>query len=86
MALKLEEIALNDEYFIARNLYPNIDFYSGITLRAMGIPANMFTTIFALGRMPGWFSQWSEMHEKGGMKICRPRQIYTGYLQKNINL
>jgi len=86
LALKLEEIALNDEYFIERNLYPNIDFYSGITLRAMGIPTNMFTTIFALGRMPGWFSQWSEIYEKGSSKICRPRQIYTGNLQKNINL
>lgn len=86
LARKLEEIALNDPYFVSRNLYPNIDFYSGITLRAMGIPLNMFTVIFALGRMPGWYAQWSEMYAKSGSRLCRPRQIYTGSLQRNINL
>lgn len=78
IAKKLEEIALTDNYFIEKNLYPNVDFYSGIVLRAMGIPTNMFTVMFAIGRLPGWISQWQEDHEDPNGKICRPRQIYTG--------
>ncbi|MEH0831345.1 citrate synthase [Anaplasma bovis] len=79
IAVAMEEIALKDEYFIERKLYPNVDFYSGILLRAMGIPIRMFTTIFALGRTAGWVSQWHEMISEGhGVKICRPRQLYSG--------
>lgn len=78
IASKLEEIALCDEYFVSRNLYPNIDFYSGIIYRALGIPTNMFTVMFALGRLPGWIAQWKEMREDQSTKIYRPRQIYMG--------
>ncbi|MDH4317415.1 MAG: citrate (Si)-synthase, partial [Desulfobulbaceae bacterium] len=78
IAVKLEEIALNDKYFIERNLYPNVDFYSGIIYRAIGIPTNMFTVMFALGRLPGWIAQWKEMQEDPDTKIGRPRQIYVG--------
>ena len=78
IAQRLENIALNDEYFQKRNLYPNVDFYSGIILRALGIPVNMFPVIFAMGRMPGWIAQWHEMASSPGGKIHRPRQIYTG--------
>ena len=78
IALKLEEVALNDEYFIERKLYPNVDFYSGIIYRAMGFPTNMFTVLFALGRLPGWIAHWKEMIEDPKTKIGRPRQIYTG--------
>jgi citrate synthase len=78
LAQEIEEIALNDEYFISRNLYPNVDFYSGIIYRAIGIPTNMFTVMFALGRLPGWIAQWKEMREDTTTKIGRPRQIYTG--------
>ncbi|MDX2301673.1 MAG: citrate synthase [Microscillaceae bacterium] len=77
IAKKLEEAALNDEYFIERKLYPNVDFYSGIIYRAMGIPTDMFTVMFALGRLPGWIAQWKEMREED-QPIGRPRQIYTG--------
>ena len=77
IAKGLEEAALNDEYFKARNLYPNVDFYSGIIYRALGIPTEMFTVMFALGRLPGWIAQWKEMREKGE-PIGRPRQVYTG--------
>jgi len=77
IAKNLEKIALEDDYFVKRNLYPNVDFYSGIIYRAMGIPVNMFTVLFAIGRMPGWLAHWLEMRE-GGSKIHRPRQIYTG--------
>jgi citrate synthase len=77
IAKKLEEAALNDEYFIQRKLYPNVDFYSGIIYRALGIPTNMFTVMFALGRLPGWIAQWKEMNEDRD-PIGRPRQIYTG--------
>jgi citrate synthase len=77
IAKGLEEIALKDEYFIERKLYPNVDFYSGIIYRAMGIPTNMFTVMFALGRLPGWISHWLEMRQQG-VRINRPRQIYTG--------
>jgi len=78
IARNLEEIVLTDEYFVSRNLYPNIDFYSGIIYRAIGIPTNMFTVMFALGRLPGWIAQWKEMREDPQTKIYRPRQIYTG--------
>ncbi len=77
-AKELEEIALEDEYFISHNLYPNVDFYSGIALRAIGIPTNMFTVMFAIGRLPGWIAQWRENFYDAESKICRPRQIYMG--------
>jgi citrate synthase len=77
-AKKLEEAALGDEYFVSRKLYPNVDFYSGIIYRAIGIPTNMFTVLFAIGRIPGWIAQWKEMLEAPNAKIGRPRQIYTG--------
>jgi citrate synthase len=83
IARKLEEIALADPYFIDRQLYPNVDFYSGILLRAMGIPTNMFTVCFAIGRLPGWIAQWKEQHDDPTTKIQRPRQIYTGPTQTN---
>lgn len=78
IAKNLESIALEDDYFIERKLYPNVDFYSGIIYRAMGIPTNMFTVMFALGRMPGWISQWKEMKEDPHGRIHRPRQVYMG--------
>ncbi|MCW8848269.1 MAG: citrate (Si)-synthase, partial [Sedimenticola sp.] len=78
IAKRLEEIALSDSYFIERKLYPNVDFYSGIILRAIGIPTSMFTVIFAIGRLPGWIAHWYEQHSQGDGKIWRPRQIYTG--------
>jgi citrate synthase len=78
VAMELEKIALNDEYFVKRKLYPNIDFYSGITLKAMGFPTSMFTVLFAVARTVGWIAQWSEMMEDPAAKIGRPRQIYTG--------
>ena len=78
VAMELEKIALDDEYFVKRKLYPNIDFYSGITLRAMGFPSSMFTVLFALARTVGWIAQWTEMMEDASQKIGRPRQVYTG--------
>ncbi len=78
IAQALEEVALKDSYFVERSLYPNVDFYSGIIYRAMGIPTNMFTVMFALGRLPGWIAQWRELHNETSKRICRPRQIYTG--------
>ncbi len=75
---RLEEVALSDEYFIERKLYPNVDFYSGILYRAMGIPTEMFTVMFALGRIPGWIAHWKEMMEDPDVRIGRPRQVYTG--------
>jgi citrate synthase len=78
IAQQLEEVALADEYFIERKLYPNVDFYSGVIYRAMGIPVQMFTVLFAMGRLPGWIAHWMEMHRSPTKKICRPRQIYTG--------
>ncbi|MDO4586069.1 MAG: citrate synthase [Planctomycetia bacterium] len=78
IARELEERALQDNYFIERKLYPNVDFYSGILLRAMGIPTDMFTVIFAIGRLPGWIAQWKEQHDNPATKIIRPRQIYVG--------
>lgn len=83
LAMKLEEIALNDSYFAERNLYPNVDFYSGIILKAIGIPTSMFTVIFALARTVGWISHWKEMIEMG-QKIGRPRQLYTGHTQRDL--
>ncbi|MBI4178842.1 citrate synthase [bacterium] len=78
IALGLEEIALKDDYFVSRKLYPNVDFYSGIIYRALGIPTNMFTVLFAMGRLPGWIAHWKEMHADPAFKIGRPRQIYIG--------
>jgi citrate synthase len=78
IAKGLEQTALADDYFVTRKLYPNVDFYSGIIYRALGIPTNMFTVMFALGRMPGWLSQWKEMRETKETKISRPRQVYIG--------
>ena len=78
MALELERIALQDEYFVTRKLYPNVDFYSGIIYRAMGYPTDYFTVLFALGRLPGWIAQWEEMLGDKEQKIARPRQIYVG--------
>jgi citrate synthase len=78
IAKELEATALRDEYFIERKLYPNVDFYSGVIYRAIGIPVPMFTVLFALGRLPGWIAQWLEMRRSPSKKICRPRQIYTG--------
>ena len=82
LAMKLEEVALNDDYFVKRGLYPNVDFYSGIIYRALGIPTDMFTVMFALGRLPGWIAQWKEMRENKE-PIGRPRQIYTGYTKRD---
>jgi citrate synthase len=78
IAKKLEEIALQDDYFISRKLYPNVDFYSGIIMRAIGIPLDMFTVIFAIGRMPGWIANFKEVMKDSTGRIARPRQIYTG--------
>jgi citrate synthase len=78
VAIELEQIALKDDYFIDHNLYPNVDFYSGIVMRAIGIPTNMFTVMFAIGRLPGWIAQWKESQDDPNWKLCRPRQIYTG--------
>jgi citrate synthase len=78
MAMELEKIALEDEYFIERKLFPNVDFYSGIILRAMGFPTSMFTVLFAVARTVGWISQWKEMIEEPALKIGRPRQLYIG--------
>ncbi len=78
IAQELAEVALRDEYFIERKLYPNVDFYSGIIYRAIGIPVPMFTVLFAIGRLPGWIAHWREMHHSPSKRICRPRQIYTG--------
>ena len=84
LAKELELAALNDEYFISRGLYPNVDFYSGIIYRAMGIPTNMFTVMFALGRLPGWLAHWKEMINSADFKINRPRQIYNGATKRNL--
>ncbi len=78
IAMKLEEIALNDEFFIERKLFPNVDFYSGVIYKALGVPVNMFTVMFAMGRMSGWISQWLEMRRDPSFRIGRPRQVYTG--------
>ncbi|WP_306119940.1 MULTISPECIES: citrate synthase [unclassified Roseitalea] len=83
VAMELEQIALTDEYFVEKKLYPNIDFYSGITLKALGFPTNMFTVLFALARTVGWIAQWKEMIEDPSQKIGRPRQLYCGEPQRN---
>lgn len=83
IAKKLEEVALKDDYFVQRKLYPNVDFYSGIIYKAIGIPKEMFTVMFAIGRMPGWIAHWKEMKESPDTKICRPRQIYTGKTKRD---
>jgi citrate synthase len=82
LAMALEKIALEDDYFVQRKLYPNVDFYSGIILKAIGIPTDMFTVIFATGRTPGWIAQWNEMIANG-YKIGRPRQLYTGPVKRD---
>jgi len=86
IAEQLEEVALKDPYFIDNNLYPNVDFYSGILLRAMGIPTNMFTVMFAIGRLPGWIAQWKESLDDREQKLNRPRQIYTGETETKYTL
>ena len=78
IAQELADYALKDEYFIERKLYPNVDFYSGIILQAIGIPVNMFTVMFAIGRMPGWIANWKEVYDNPKQRIYRPRQVYTG--------
>ena len=83
LARELEAVALKDDYFIERHLYPNVDFYSGIVLRAIGIPTNMFTVMFAIGRLPGWISQWKESMDDPHWRLGRPRQIYTGPLERD---
>jgi citrate synthase len=82
IALELEKIALEDEYFVSRKLYPNVDFYSGLIYKAMGYPTDYFTVLFALGRLPGWIAQWEEMLNDSETKIARPRQIYTGAAER----
>jgi citrate synthase len=84
LAMKLEEIALSDEFFIERKLYPNVDFYSGIIYKALGIPINMFTVMFAVARTVGWISHWKEMIEDPELKIGRPRQLYVGEAHRNV--
>jgi citrate synthase len=83
LAMELEGIALSDEYFVERKLYPNVDFYSGIIYRAMGFPTDMFTVLFAMGRLPGWISQWRELSADPDTKIFRPRQLYTGPAERS---
>jgi citrate synthase len=83
LALRLEEIALKDDYFIGRKLYPNVDFYSGIIYSALGIPRSMFTVLFAMARTAGWVAHWMEMISDPQMKIGRPRQLYTGPVQRD---
>ncbi len=82
IALELERIALEDDYFISRKLYPNVDFYSGLIYQAMGFPTDYFTVLFALGRLPGWIAQWDEMLTDPEQKIARPKQVYTGPEQR----
>ncbi len=83
VAQELESVALNDPYFVERKLYPNVDFYSGVIYRAIGIPVQMFTVLFAIGRLPGWIAHWVEMHSSSTKRICRPRQIYDGPTERN---
>ncbi|MEP6798930.1 MAG: citrate/2-methylcitrate synthase, partial [Lapillicoccus sp.] len=83
IAKRVEEIALNDDYFIERKLYPNVDFYTGLIYKAMGFPTKMFTVLFALGRVPGWIAQWREMMEDPETKIGRPRQVYVGATERD---
>ena len=83
VAQKLETVALEDPYFVERKLYPNVDFYSGVIYRAIGIPVQMFTVLFAMGRLPGWIAHWAEMHASPSKRISRPRQVYTGSTQRD---
>ncbi len=83
LAKQLEEVALHDDYFVERKLYPNVDFYTGLIYKAMGFPTRMFTVLFALGRLPGWIAQWREMINDPATKIGRPRQVYTGYAERD---
>lgn len=83
VAMELERIALEDEYFISKKLYPNVDFYSGIIMKAIGIPTSMFTVLFALARTVGWIAHWKEMLDQPGHKISRPRQLYTGEVARD---
>ena len=83
LAMALEKIALEDDYFVSRKLYPNVDFYSGIVQRALGIPTDMFTCVFALARTVGWIAQWTEMISEPNQKIGRPRQLYQGYARRD---
>jgi citrate synthase len=83
IAKELESIALSDDYFVKRGLYPNVDFYSGIIYRALGFPTNMFTVMFALGRLPGWIAHWREMILNPKNRINRPRQVYTGIKKRD---
>jgi citrate synthase len=83
LAMQLEEVALNDDYFVQRKLYPNVDFYTGVIYKALGFPTEMFTVLFALGRLPGWIAQWREMINDPQTKIGRPRQVYTGPAQRD---
>jgi citrate synthase len=85
IALELEKIALEDEYFISHKLYPNVDFYSGIIYQAMGFPVAMFPVLFAIGRMPGWLAHWQENMADKDQKIARPRQIYIGEDTRHLN-
>jgi citrate synthase len=78
IAMRLEELALRDDYFVSRKLYPNVDFYSGVIYKAIGIPVNMFTVMFTMGRLAGWIAQWLEMRRDPEFRIGRPRQVYTG--------
>jgi citrate synthase len=82
IARELEEIALSDDYFLSRRLYPNVDFYTGLIYRAIGFPPSMFTPLFALGRMPGWIAQWREMIRDPDTRIGRPRQLYVGETER----
>lgn len=84
VALELEKVALEDEYFVKRHLYPNLDFYSGRVLRAIGIPISMFTVLFAVARTVGWVAQWMEMSEEPTPRITRPRQFYTGHMERSL--
>jgi len=86
LALELERIALEDEYFIEKKLYPNVDFYSGIVLKALGIPRNMFTALFAMGRSVGWIAHWDEMISDPHQKIGRPRQLYAGEARRSVSV
>jgi citrate synthase len=83
LARALEEAALSDSYFQEKKLYPNVDFYSGIIMRAMGIPTSMFTVMFAIGRLPGWIAHWKEQHDEATARIARPRQIYMGPVNRH---
>jgi citrate synthase len=85
IAKELEAAALADEYFISRKLYPNVDFYTGVIYKAMGFPTRMFTTLFAMGRLPGWIAHWREMNHDASTKIGRPQQLYIGETVRKLN-